>query len=138
MIAAIKDFQLPEVTDDPRITKDGRKLAKVHGGGRNTESFDPKSTIVRPDMRIIVEKPAEKIKRVLKHDVSPANYICVLCPKFNLHTQDVVVVPDFFCEEDDWSIYYKLIEEMRELQSSKVRDSDWISWLNHLPVRFPV
>jgi hypothetical protein len=26
----------------------------------------------------------------------------------------VVMVPEFFCKEDDWSIYYQLIEEMRQ------------------------
>jgi hypothetical protein len=62
--------------------------------GRNTESFDPESTFVRPDMRIIIGNKGEKFEKSLKHD-------------------DVVVVPEFFCKEDDWSLYYKLIEEMR-------------------------
>ena len=39
-------------------------------------------------------------------------------PVFNkpLKHDDVVVVPDFFCDEDDWDIYYKLIEEMTGVQ----------------------
>ena len=69
------DPLLPNVSDDPRITSNGRKLVKLHGGGRNTVSFDPKSTLVRPDMRIIVGKATPKIDRVLKHDVDLIYYI---------------------------------------------------------------
>lgn len=107
-VLAKLDTALPAKHDDPRI-RDGKKLVKIRGAGRNTESFDPKSTIVRPEMRILVQQPTAKIQTVLKHD-------------------DVVVVPNFFCAEDDWTIYYKLIEEVRALQESQVRDSDWISW----------
>ena len=53
-------------------------------------------------------------------------YVYVL--NYKILIKDVLVIPNFFCEEDDWSIYYKLIEEMRELQASKVQDSNWISW----------
>ena len=35
-------------------------MVKIKGAGRNTESFDPKSTIVRPDMRILVGQPEDK------------------------------------------------------------------------------
>ena len=30
---------------------------------------------------------------------------------------DVIVVPNFFCDEEDWTIYYDLIKELRECQS---------------------
>eukprot|EP00971_Amphidinium_carterae_P002202 43583-Amphidinium_carterae.1 len=30
---------------------------------------------------------------------------------------DVVIVPEFFCSENDWDIYYRLIEEMRTSQA---------------------
>lgn len=45
-----------EFCDDPRILnpEDKGKAQKKRGAGRNTESFDPKSTLVRPEMRIIV------------------------------------------------------------------------------------
>ena len=33
-----------------------------------------------------------------------------------LKHDDVVIVPEFFCAEEDWDMYYKLVEEMRELQ----------------------
>ena len=49
------------------------------------------------------------------------------------------MVPEFFCKEDDWSIYYKLIEEMKACQESREKDSDWISWHEgaHLIVKNP-
>jgi hypothetical protein len=45
-------------------------------------------------MRIVVGPNRPELGRKIKHD-------------------DVVIVPEFFCKEDDWSIYYQLIEEMR-------------------------
>jgi hypothetical protein len=96
---------LAPVNDDPR---DGKRIKKK-GKGRNTESFDPQSTLVRPDMRIIVGPNTETYGSLLKHD-------------------DVVIVPDFFCGRDDWSLYYKLIEEMRESQAHGDKDAEWISW----------
>ena len=45
-------------------------------------------------MRIIVGPNISVFNNKLKHD-------------------DVVIVPEFFCKENDWSIYYQLIEEMR-------------------------
>lgn len=98
--------------EDPRLraTNAQRKVQKSSGQGRNTESFDPRSTLVRPDLRVIIGKPTEpKWGKVLKHD-------------------DVVVVPNFLCDEDDWSIYNQLIHEMREIQERHVKDSQWISW----------
>ena len=38
------------------------------------------------------------------------------------------MVPEFFCKEDDWSLYYQLVEEMREQQKKGVDQSEWISW----------
>ena len=106
-----KDGKLGHTDDDPRVDKSrgGRKIAKVRGGGRNTESFDPKSTFVRPDLRIIVGPNRPVLNKTLKHD-------------------DILVVPEFFCEEDNWDIYYKLIEEMRGIQAAGERGSEWISW----------
>lgn len=106
------DPNLPKIQDDPRILhpEDQGKAQKHRGAGRNTESFDPKSTLVRPSMRIIVGPNKTTYDRPLKHD-------------------DVIVVPDFFCKEDDWSLYYKLIEEMRSIQQTKEgRRAEWISW----------
>lgn len=45
-----------------------------------------------------------------------------------LKHDDVVIVPEFFCAEDDWDMYYKLVEEMRELQKEGQKGSEWIPW----------
>ena len=60
-------------------------------------------------MRIIVGPNSDTYGSLLKHD-------------------DVVIVPDFFCHRDDWALYYKLIEEIRECQAQGEKDSEWISW----------
>lgn len=78
----------------------------VLGKGRNTESFDPASTFVRPEMRVRVGPNRTHYNKELKHD-------------------DVIIVPEFFCEEDNWDIYYKLIEEMRAAQAHKKNQTDW-------------
>ena len=92
--------------------------SRLQGGARNTESFDPKSTLVRPEMRIIIgpnrETYVDKGKggpstRPIKHD-------------------DVIIVPEFFCKEDDWSLYYTLIEEMRAAQADGKPKADWKPW----------
>jgi hypothetical protein len=103
------DPELRPLADDPRIDSNGIKHRKERGGARNTESFDPSSTLVRPDMRIIVGPHAERYGKPLKHD-------------------DVVMVPDFFCKEDDWTLYYQLVEEMRAIQEKGVAQSEWTAW----------
>lgn len=114
------DPQLPQLPDDPRVV-DGVKSVRMRGKGQNTESFDPKSTLIRPDLRVIVGKVQEEYGRPLKHD-------------------DIVMVPNFFCDEDDWSLYYKLIEEMREEQAKGVKNAEWTSWAEgaHLISQNPV
>ena len=115
------DVNLPHLKDDPREQGPLGKAQRAALGlgvatGRNTESFDPKSTLVRPAFRIRVcsgTKP--KYDKQLKHD-------------------DVVIVPEFFCSEDDWSLYYKLIDEMRESQQrgkpqgKRGAGPEWQSW----------
>ncbi|CAK4084115.1 unnamed protein product [Aphanomyces euteiches] len=105
------DPDLPPVNDDPRVGKVQPCAVKAMKGntGRNTESFDPASTLVRPSMRIVVGPKKPVFDKILRHD-------------------DVNFVPNFFCEEDDWSIYYKLIEEMRSIQSNGQNKSEWIPW----------
>ena len=99
------DPLLPLMKDDPRGTDKTRIRTK--GAGRNSVSFDPKSTLVRPEMRVIVGPNREVLNKPVKHD-------------------DVIIVPDFFCEEDNWDIYYKLVKEIREINN--VSDADWVSW----------
>ena len=52
------DPNLAVKDDDPRV-RNGRKHTRIKGAGRNTESFDPRDSLVRPDMRIIVEQPTK-------------------------------------------------------------------------------
>jgi len=100
----VVDPLLRELNDDPR---GGGPRIRHKGAGRNTESFDPRSTLVRPSMRIVVGSKTETFTKPLKHD-------------------DVVVVPEFFCEEGNWDLYYKLVEEIRE--SNQEKGEDWVSW----------
>lgn len=107
-----EDANLNKIIDDPRILypNEKGKAQKQRGAGRNTESFDPRSTLVRPSMRIIVGPNRPNYGKSCKHD-------------------DVIIVPEFFSKEDDWSFYYKLIEEMREIQKTKEGlKAEWISW----------
>ena len=106
------DAKIGHVHDDPRIsdTVDRRSKALAKKGkGMNTESFDPASTLVRPEMRIVIGPNRTTYGRKLKHD-------------------DVIVVPEFFCKEDDWSLYYQLVAEIREQQAAGADKSEWISW----------
>jgi len=67
------------------------------------------SGVPRPSMRIISAPRREKYPYPVKHD-------------------DVVVVPEFFCAEDDWDIYYQLVKEMRESQAAGDKKADCIPW----------
>jgi len=106
-----RDADLPsEIPTDPRGSDPTKRLtakATARGTGRNTESFDPGSTLVRPDLRILVQSGSSTtLQCELKHD-------------------DVVIVPELFGREDDWSLYYKMVEEMT---ASKEKGAEWISW----------
>lgn len=122
----ILDEKLPEgiISKDPRGEGEQRikpKSRKKKGGGRNTESFDPASTLVRPALRVqIGSANIPRFNKILKHD-------------------DVVIVPELFGPEDDWKLYYQLVQEVTELQSQKVTGSEWISWHEgaHLIVKQP-
>ena len=115
------DADLPHLRDDPREQGPLGKAQRAALGlgvatGRNTESFDPKSTLVRPSFRVRVCSGAKpKYDKPLRHD-------------------DIIIVPEFFCAEDDWSLYYKLIDEMRESQQKgkapgqRGPGPEWQSW----------
>jgi len=64
---------------------------------------------VRPLMRVITVTTSARYEKPVSHD-------------------DVIVVPEFFCSQDDWSIYYKLIQEMRESQAAGEKKAEWMSW----------
>ena len=93
-----KDENLPpNLQPDPRGHQKLTKKATHRGTGRNTDSFDPDSTLVRPDLRIRV---GLEDGLPLKHD-------------------DVVIVPQLFGPTNDWSNYYKLIREITDLQEQQ-------------------
>merc|ERR1712070_976958 len=81
---------------------------------RGEDAFDGRGGIhsidmSRPSMRIISAPRRERYPYPIKHD-------------------DCIVVPEFFCAEDDWTIYYELVKEMRESQAHGDRQAEWISW----------
>ena len=84
--------------------------------GRNSDSFDPKSTYVRPDMRVLHELDTRRYPRPLRHD-------------------DVVVVPNFAAPEH----YETLLREMADLQSRGEDGTEYISWHEgcHLLIKEP-
>eukprot|EP00804_Cyclotella_cryptica_P018276 CCRYP_017676-RA/>CCRYP_017676-RA protein AED:0.06 eAED:0.06 QI:52/1/1/1/1/1/3/165/420 len=110
--SAPTDDKLVDVKEDPRGSDPTRRItqkAKRNGNGRNTESFDPSETLVRPDLRVWVgSKDKKEFDKKLKHD-------------------DVVIIPELFGPESDWSTYYTLVSEMTALQAQNP-SSEWISW----------
>jgi hypothetical protein len=76
---------------------------RTSGKGANTLSFDPKTSIQRPDMRIIVGDKADNYGNKLTHD-------------------DVVIIKHFFEESN---LYSKLLEELKE---KGINESDFIEW----------
>jgi hypothetical protein len=116
-VKAPPDERLGNVEDDPRGNDPTTRItqkATGRGHGRNTESFDPASTLVRPDLRVLIGSPSQvSFNKPLKHD-------------------DVVIVPELFGPEENWDLYYKLVEEMRALQQDadkkESKGSEWIPW----------
>lgn len=118
VVNAPPDEKLGNLQDDPRGNDTSTRITKKgtgRGHGRNTESFDPASTLVRPDLRIQIGSPEiSAYTKTLKHD-------------------DVIIVPELFGKEENWNIYYKVVDEMRALQKEAASEkenkgSEWISW----------
>jgi hypothetical protein len=124
-----KDGNIPSdaYKNDPRRRQQKQKKKKKQSG-RNTESFDPSSTWVRPSMRIRIGDPR------LDHFPPSSSLSTTL-----LKHDDVVIVPEFFGPTEDWSLYYTLVREITELQRRHVPGSEWISWHegSHLIVKKP-
>jgi len=105
-----EDGRLKKIDDDPRYFN-GAELGKAQKAslgitglvGRNTASFDPKSTLVRPAMRISYGPPTKKYPMQLKMD-------------------DVVIVPDFFCEEGRFDAYCEASKEITSGGSTNTLD----------------
>lgn len=98
-------------TPSPQKPKNGqRQKGRGKNAGRNTESFDPKSTMVRPALRVQIGSAADKqYAKRLKSD-------------------DVVIVPEMFGKEEDVSIYEKLVSEIKQLQTDKFEGAELTPW----------
>lgn len=99
--------------DDPRPEVRQTKFTK----GRNSESFDPKTMFVRPQMRIVHELNTNKYPGSVRSD-------------------DVIITPNF---EPDSNTYDDLLKEMKELQNSGIEGSEYIPWQEgvHLIIKNP-
>ncbi|CAJ1362914.1 unnamed protein product [Effrenium voratum] len=63
----------------------------------------------------------------------PAMRICAVGPQMSaglcpISHDDVILIPEFFCETPDLDPYYALLQEIREGQSSGVQNAKWESW----------
>lgn len=84
---------------------------RTKGSGRNTESFDPSSTLQRPDLRVRIasSRSAAIYCDAIRHD-------------------DVIVVPELFGLDTDYTLYHQLVKEMEHLQQQNIDGSQYISW----------
>ena len=79
---------------DPR----GLKRQTKFTNGKNTESFDPRSTLVRPDMRILCKSKNQQLT--------------------HMYNDDVILVPNFVSD-----FYYDLLlQELDECQQNDVKE----------------
>mmetsp|Transcript_115072 Transcript_115072/g.223561 ORF Transcript_115072/g.223561 Transcript_115072/m.223561 type:complete len:645 (+) Transcript_115072:88-2022(+) len=101
------DKRLEQMDDDPRYAE-GAELGKAQRAalgerglnGRNTASFDPNSTLVRPTMRLMHAKPQKRLGRQITPD-------------------DVIAVPNFVVAEDHRNMYDSLVAEFKQCQASE-------------------
>merc|ERR1711957_216250 len=86
------------------VTEDRILATAPSDDKRQTDPFDggndsPCHDVARPSLRISTVRASKRYEFPVRHD-------------------DVIIVPEFLCKEDDWSIYYTLIEEMRKSQQN--------------------
>lgn len=79
---------------------------RTKGKGCNTLSFDPKSSLYRPDMRIIIGEKGDKYKNKITHD-------------------DIIIIKNFFNEDN---LYELLLNEINDLQQKNINQSEYIEW----------
>ena len=95
-----RDKRLAQLDDDPRYFP-GAELGKAQKAamgikgmhGRNTASFEPRSTLVRPAMRVIYGRKGHEFGGSTKPD-------------------DVVVVPELLCDAGDLGILNRVVAEL--------------------------
>lgn len=101
------DKRLEQMNDDPRYHP-GAELGKAQKAamgikglhGRNTASFDPRSTLVRPAMRVVYGRKGHDFGNSTKPD-------------------DVVVVPELICSTWDDSVARRVIAELKPGEEPK-------------------
>jgi hypothetical protein len=81
------------------------KKNNYHKHPKNTESFEPNYT--PPDMRILYDCSSDKCK-------------------LSIQTQDVIIAPNLFCSDDNFTIYHNLLNEMKDcgIENNKL----WKLW----------
>eukprot|EP00929_Paragymnodinium_shiwhaense_P072885 TRINITY_DN369_c1_g5_i1.p1 TRINITY_DN369_c1_g5~~TRINITY_DN369_c1_g5_i1.p1 ORF type:complete len:692 (-),score=144.76 TRINITY_DN369_c1_g5_i1:305-2347(-) len=89
----------------------GDRCKFAHGDPSEKKSGEvpASSQCGRPAMRIVARELTERYNRPVSHD-------------------DIIIVPNLFCEAEDWNIYYKLIKEMRDSQAAHEKKAEWIPW----------
>mmetsp|Transcript_28880 Transcript_28880/g.47111 ORF Transcript_28880/g.47111 Transcript_28880/m.47111 type:complete len:643 (-) Transcript_28880:73-2001(-) len=106
------DTRFHQLEDDPRYFQ-GAELGKAQVAalgqtglaGHNTVSFDPNSTLVRPWMRVVQGTAAEFLGKDLTQD-------------------DIVVVPELFCLEENLSPHESLVREISDFVASDSAELD--------------
>eukprot|EP00439_Symbiodinium_sp_Y106_P016912 s485_g2.t1 len=103
--------------EDPRK---GRQYRKADGLNTRLEDRDPQSTMVPPALRVQVGLPHRGFTRPLTGD-------------------DVLVVPELLCDQDDLSLYHKMVEEIHVAQAEGSKEAKWASWKDgcHLITKAP-
>lgn len=105
-----KDKRLAQLNDDPRYHP-GAELGKAQKAamgikglhGRNTASFDPRSTLVRPAMRIIYGRKGHELGSITKPD-------------------DVIVVPELICDASDQSVANRVLADLKKSEKLDPKD----------------
>ena len=98
-----QDRRLDQLQDDPRYFP-GAELGKAQKAalgikglqGRNTASFDPRSTLVRPAMRVIYGRKGHDFGAATKPD-------------------DVVVVPELLCDASDLGVLAQVLRGLAKM-----------------------
>jgi hypothetical protein len=85
---------------------------RTKGSGRNTESFDPSSTLQRPDLRVRI---ASSVRNSTAY-------------RDDIRHDDVIIVPELFGCDTDYALYHQLVQEMKHLQQQIIDGSQYISW----------
>ena len=83
----------------------GKSKSSSRSKKKNTESFNPEDYLLPPDIRVRFGSPTRRYNK-----------------PYSVH--DVVVTPNLFCKEDDYSVYDDLLSELK----ASGCDSLFVSW----------